>query len=339
MQEKNEFNSFSLINYVWQWRKLFLIVCGTTAVLAFFFSTSWFIKPQYKATTVIYAPRTNSVSKIINNDNGNEKLDIKAYAMEDETEQMMQILNSREIKDILIERYDLVNYYGLGKKSRGWQTKLYETLEGFIDIQRTKYGAISITVTDWNPEQAAKIANDIVAELDILKNKIEYERARIGYEALEIQLIESEQRLQRMTDTLSKFAQRGVYLFEAQAERVIQQYAIALAQGNTAGVQRLQNELVKLEKWGLEASALKKEQTYVIEYITWTRQRMFNARMDMETHMPTKFVLEKAIAPDKKSYPKKLIIALTSTIGAFFLLLMILLFMDKIKQEIVVEKE
>jgi capsular polysaccharide biosynthesis protein len=338
MQDKNEFNSFSLISYIWQWRKLFLMICGATAVLSFFFSTSWFIKPQYKATTIIYAPRTNSISKILNSEsNANERLDIKAYAVEEETEQMMQILNSREIKDLLIEKYDLANYYGISQKSKGWKTKLYEMLGGFIDIKRTKYGAIAITVTDWNPAQAAQIANDIADELDHFKNKIEFERAFIAYKALEVQIVEAENQMQCIEDTLIKLAQRGIYNYEAQAERTMQQYAIALAQGNIAGTQRLRSELVKLEKWGSISTSFRREQLYISDHIAQTKLKMLNAKMDMDTPMPVKFVLEKAVAPDKKSYPKKSIIALVSTVGVFFFMLMLLLFVDKIKKEITIE--
>ncbi len=67
---------------------------------------------------------------------------------EEETEQMMQILNSREIKDMLIDRYDLANYYGITPNMKGWQSKLYEAVEGAVDIKRTKYGAIAISVKD-----------------------------------------------------------------------------------------------------------------------------------------------------------------------------------------------
>lgn len=335
MNNKNEFNSFSLINYIWQRRKLFLILCGTAAVFSFFFSTSLFIRPQFKATTIIYAPRTNAVSKIINNqNNANDRLDIKAYAHEEETEQMMQILNSREIKDMLIERYDLANYYGIETTSRGWQAKLYETLDGFLQIKRTQYGAISITVTDWDPNQAAQMANDIASELDTIKNKIEHLRAAAAVRALENQVAFAEEQRKIIEDSLDVLAQNGVFYYDTQAERVIQQYAIALAQGNMAGVQRLQKEIEKLEKWGNIAASLRTERITISEEIAYTKLRLLDAKMDMSAIMPVKFVLEKAVAPDKKSYPKKLIIVIIATIGTFIITLMTLLFVDKVKKEI-----
>lgn len=334
MTSQSEFNSFSLINYLWKWRKLFLIICGTAGILSFVFSTKTFIRPQFKATTIIYAPRTNSVSKILLNSNANERLDVKAYAIEEETEQMMQILNSREIKDMLIDRYDLANYYEITPNMKGWQSKLYEAVDGAVDIKRTKYGAIAISVKDWNPDQAAQMANSIAAELDTIKNRIEYERAFAACIALENQLRDAEAQRQIVTDSLDVLSKNGVFVYDYQVERVMQQHAIALAQGNMAGVQRLQKEIEKLEKWGTVSISLRREQIFLSDQIALIRLKLLSAQMDVSGVMPVKFVIEKAIAPDKKVYPKKLYIAILSTLGAFIITLMTLLITDKIRQEI-----
>ena len=340
MNNQNEFNSFSLISYIWRWRKLFLIVCFIAGVLSIIFTTKKFIPPQFKATTIIYAPRTNSVSKSLSGDyNANERLDIKAYAVEEETEQMMQILNSREIKDVLIERYDLVNYYGIGTYRKAWKAKLYTTLEGFMEIKRTQYGAISISVTDWNPEQAAQMANDIANELDTIKNRIERERALAAYKAMEIHIQEAEKQRQQLNDSLDTFAKKGLSVLDYQVDRMMQQYAIAIAQGNTAGVQRLRKEIDIIEKWGHVANSLRGEQRYLSEQIAFAKTRLLDAKMDYYASVPVKFVVQKAVAPDKKTYPKKIMIGLMSVLGTFIITLMILLFVDKIKQEIKVDRE
>jgi uncharacterized protein involved in exopolysaccharide biosynthesis len=315
---------------------LFLIVCFVAGALSIVFTHKTIIRPKFTATTIIYAPRTNSVSKILTNEtNINERLDIKAYAIEEETEQMMQILESRELKDVLIERYDLVNYYGIQTNKKAWKAKLYETLENLINIKRTRFGAISISVKDWDPERAAIMANDIASELDTLKNRIERERALGACKALEMQIKEAEATCKKITDSLDILAQKGVFYYDYQVERVIQQYAAAIAQGNTAGVQRLQKELEKLEKWGNTANTLRREQLFISDQIGLLRSKLLDARVDASGIVPVKFVIQNAVAPDKKSYPKKIIIGLVSVVGTFILTLMILLFMDKIKKEIV----
>ena len=78
-QNNQNFNSFSLVQFVWKWRKTIILVCLVTAVLSLI--VSFLIKPKFKSTAVVYAPRTNSVAKILlNEENYNERLDMKAYA-------------------------------------------------------------------------------------------------------------------------------------------------------------------------------------------------------------------------------------------------------------------
>ena len=114
---QNTYNSFSLLRFmVGKW-KIFLIVFVVAAVLSFIAAS--LIRPKYRATAVVYAPRTNAVSKILLDENiNNERLDIKAYAIEEETEQMMEVLGSRDIKDSLIQKFDLLKHYHLNKDQK-----------------------------------------------------------------------------------------------------------------------------------------------------------------------------------------------------------------------------
>ena len=80
MENSQQYNSFSLVRFLWKWRIWLLIICGVTFVLSAV--CSCFIKPKFKSTATIYAPRTNSTAKILlNEQNYNERLDIKAYAI------------------------------------------------------------------------------------------------------------------------------------------------------------------------------------------------------------------------------------------------------------------
>ncbi len=333
MQEKsNEFNSFGLIRFIWKWRKLLIIISVIAAVVSF--GASMLIRPQFKSTSIIYAPRTNSLSKIlVNEQNYNERLDIKAYAVEEETEHMIQILNSREIKDILIQKYNLVEHYGLKTDMKYWQTRLYKAMENMISIKRTQYGAIAVTVSDWDSQLASQMANEIVNQLDTFKNNVERERATAAYHLLEKQLVEINTELQRIDDSLSVLAEKGVLILDRQAERITQQYAIAIAQGNVGAQQRLAKELEKFAKWGPTVQTLQNEQLNFTEYQALCKSRMMDAKMDMESNMPVKFVIEKAIPADKKDYPKKLIIMILSTLAAFVVTLFTLVIIENIQTD------
>ena len=326
-----QFNSFSLVQFMWQKRKTLILVCLLVAVVSLI--ASFLVKPKFKSTAIVYAPRTNSVAKILlNEESYNERLDMKAYAEDEETEQMMEILNSREIKDKLIEKFDLYNHYGLGEGVSYRQTKMYKYLKGNVIVKRTQYGAISVSVLDRDPQIAADMANEIVVQLDSVKHRIDHERTIAAFNLLKRQLEIVDAEVQRVDDSVQVLMQNGVFDFKSQSERVMQQYATAVAQGNTAGMKRLEDELKKMATWGPRSLTLYEEQAYFREYQSVVKIKMMNAIVDMDTKIPVKFLIEKAIPSDKKAYPKKSLIVLISTVSAFILAVLVLLTIDKIKE-------
>ena len=329
---RNEYNSFSLLRFVFSKWKIFLIVLIASAVLSFVCAS--LIRPHYRATAVIFGPRTNAISKVLLADEtNNERLDIKAYAIEEETEQMMEILGSRDIKDAIIKKYNMLEHYDLDTNKRYWQTKLYKNMTQSLLIKRTKYGAISISFEDCDPVLACNVTNDVLDLLDSVKRRMENERAAAAYAVLEKQLADVNAEIDRIDDTIKMIMEHGVFEFEGQSERVMQQYAIAVAQGNAGAVQRLSAELEKLATWGPRAHALQEVQFNFRKYQSLVKQKMMDAKVDMENEIPTKFVVERAIVPDKKAYPKKSVVMTLSVVASLIVTLFILLMVENLKGE------
>ena len=338
-EKKRDFNSFSLLYFIWSWRKALLIICCVTAILSFFFSTKLFIQPMFKATAIVYAPRTNSTAKIlVNEQNYNERLDVKAYGVAEETEQMMQILASRDIQDSIIKKFNLVEHYDIDTTSKYWHTNLYKTVTSSITVKRTQFGAISISVMDSDPAVAAAIANEVTVQLDNVKNRVEHERAEVALQLLEKQLKRYDNEIQRINDSIRVVMDNGVFEYESQSDRMMQQRAIAVAQGNTAAIQRLDKELANFAKWAAKAEDYRQHLVLFREYHARCRSKIMDARMDLDNAMPTKFVVQYAIAPDKKEYPKKMMIMIVSTFGAFIFSILVLLILDNIKRFKVIPK-
>ena len=198
-------------------------------------------------------------------------------------------------------------------------------------IKRTKYGAISITFEDFDPKLAAAVPNEVVVLSDKIKRRIENERATAAYEAMKKQYEDVTAEIGHVDDSIKVIMQHGVFDFKTQSERVMQQYAIAVATGNTAGQQRLQAELEKLSTWGPASDALRDLQFSFREYQSLVKQKMMDAKVDMENNIPTKFVIERAIVPDKKFYPKKSIVMTLSVVSALIITLIVLLVIENLQ--------
>jgi capsular polysaccharide biosynthesis protein len=333
MEQKNEFNSFSVIHFTWKWRKPLLIIALLSGVLAFIISV--FIKPIYQSTAIVFAPQYNSLLV----DNVEIKSDVTRYGAEHETEQLLQILNSRELKDTLVCHFNLINHYRIDTLERYWKTKLYKELDNNINVKRTQWGGIVVSVRDQSPQFAAILANAMVDELDNFKNKIEHERAKATCDLLQSQINKVHAKMIIVNDSVQKLANEGLFIYDNQVDRVTQQYALAVGQGNMAGAQRLQKELDKIAKWGPTCVILREELIYLVRRETTLKSLFLNAEMNLNGLMPSKFVVEKAIPVEKKIYPKKLLIAFFSAIGAFLVTFFVLLSIEKIKAEVHIYKK
>jgi LPS O-antigen subunit length determinant protein (WzzB/FepE family) len=332
MENKDKYNAFSLLQFMWKWRKWLLIICIAT----FFVSAacSFLVRPRYKSTALLYAPRTSSVSKILlNEQNYNERLEIKALATVDETEQMLPFLNSIAIKDSLIEKYNLPEYYNIKLDKKGGKTKLYKTITNNMTVKRTEYGAITVSLCDWDPQRAYDMTMDVIRWLDTIKNSVEYERALAAYTILQNQLDSIERAIADVNDSIQEIMKHGVFDVKLQSERLTQQYAIAAAQGNTAAMQRIQKEQDTIAKYGAQLTSYQDLEYNFSKYHALCKQKMMDAKMDMTTIMPVKFVIDNPKIADKKFYPKRSLIVVISTLCAFILTMIVLLMIERVENQ------
>ena len=89
------FKSKNIIDILIRWKiHLAAIVVGAVLV-AVFFSSTIFITPLFKSFAYVYPSN------------------ISPYSDESETEQMIQILQSKDIRDSIVQKFDLPKHYGI----------------------------------------------------------------------------------------------------------------------------------------------------------------------------------------------------------------------------------
>ena len=94
------------------------------------------------------------------------------FGDKDVAEQMLQLLNSEQIKTAIIAKYNLWNHYDIEEGEPGANTIMGETYDENISARLTKYTSVSIQVLDHSPDTAAMIANDVVAYLDTVSARL-----------------------------------------------------------------------------------------------------------------------------------------------------------------------
>src|SRR5436305_1996075 len=125
-RESSYLESTSLLFLLVRWRKPLIIVFLSTLVAAFIFSGPSFIQPKYRSSVIFFPSSTNSISKAILEESNSEKQDILAFGEEEQAEQMLQILNSDDIRQSIINKYHLLQHYDIDVDESFPMTRLYD---------------------------------------------------------------------------------------------------------------------------------------------------------------------------------------------------------------------
>lgn len=330
LQESNEFNYSSLWLFLYKWRFHLIIIGVTAIILSAVFSSPFFITPLYKSEVILFPVSSNSVSKALLTDQPSAKSDILEFGEDEQTEQMLQILNSGVIKDKIIEKFNLMDHYKINPNSKYKKTSLYEEFEDNISFRRTEYLAVKITVLDRDPKMAADIANTISDLLDSTKNHMQKERAVKGFKIVEKEYLKLQLEIDQMEDSLRKIRQFGVYDYESQSEMMNQQLAIEIAKGNQRGIAALNEKLNILAQYGGAYVSLRDMLEHEKKQLSYLKARYDEAKIDAEENLPQKFVVESAFVAEKKSYPIRSVIVLVSTLATLLISVIVIIFIEKI---------
>jgi capsule polysaccharide export protein KpsE/RkpR len=352
----------SLLILIVKWRKPLAIAVVLAALASTIFSSSYFITPKFKSSVIFFPSATNSLSKAIMEQPSSDKQDILAFGEEERSEQMLQILNSDEIRETIIRKYDLINHYKINADDEFPQTRLYDEFKNNINFSRTEFMSVKIEVLDADPQIAANIANDIASLLDSMKNKIQHQRAAEALAIIEGAYNEKLASLKAKEDSLQKLRVLGVIDYQSQAEilsaaysqasgtfvnetaslTVLEKYknemdssvinTKARIKGAEAKIKNIQNDLNKLTQYGGASVGLNSEIIFDRQELSKLKEQYEKVKLDANQSLTHKFIVNKATKSEKKVYPVRWLIVLLSVVGTFFISLMLIVGFQRFKQ-------
>ncbi len=189
--------------------------------------------------------------------------------------------------------------------------------------------AVKVTVLDRDPQMAADIANQIADYVDSVKFDMQKERAMQGFKIVEAEYMAKQKELDTMEDSLTRIRNLGVQDYESQAQMLNRQLAKEIAAGNTRAIQNLEDRLKVLAMYGGAYVSLSEKLLNEMKQLSFIKARYDEAKMDATYVIPQKFVVEKAIKAERKSYPIIWIIVLLSTIGSLLTAMLVIALVEK----------
>lgn len=329
--QHNSYNSKYLCKLLIEYRKPVFIILAIAALFAIVFSTPFFITPLYKSTAIIYPTSSNSISKVLISTTYQSEKDIMNFGEDEQTEQMLQVLNSNRVRDKVIERFDLMNHYDIKADSKYPYTKLNKLYDSRIKFRRTEYNAVKITVLDADAALAAQMANDITEIFDSTMNQMQKEVATQAFRLVEDEYNTLCAEMAQLEDSLNTLRKLGVFDYESQVEMLSQQLAIELGKGNTQGVSNIQKQLDIIAEYGGASYAINERLDNDRLQLSLVKSKYEEAKVDATEYIPHKFVVTSAFQAERKTYPVRWIIVTVTLLSTFLLLILCIVVFDRYK--------
>ena len=185
IQQKNELQM--LVLFMKKYRRPLFLVTLLCALLAGIIS--FLIPKEYESSAVVFPPANLSLD--MSSENPNFGYDIEA-------DRLLQILQSKEIRDSVISKFDLAKYYDINPKDQDWMSKIDRKYRKDVDFKRSTFMSIIITCQTRDPELSANMVNYILKIADRVRENIYKQNVKLAH----YKLMDEFHSEKRITDSL-----------------------------------------------------------------------------------------------------------------------------------------
>jgi len=310
----NFFDNQNLLEIIWKWKKHLIIVGIIAVVFSAVFSSSTFIKPKFKSTARIY-PSFN----------------IYTYSDESESEQLLEIANSQDIKLQVIETFNLSEVYQINKQDPLYLTYMLAEFNDNVSFKKTEYETVEISVLDTDPQRACIMCDSIISFVNKKINVLHFSKfeevvtsSGIGLKKVNHEIDSIEEKL----DFLRK--NYKILDYKTQSEQITKGMVKVLAEGkkNTAGAKELEQWMKNLEEKGGEYNLLEKAQENCISQRDSIKTAYDRSISNAKNKLVYGHRIQNPIPAEKKSYPVRWLIILVSTFASLFAAMILILLLE-----------
>lgn len=316
-------NTNDLVLFLWKKRKPIALITIIGAVASVV--VSLFLPVLFQSQAIVFPAATSTVSY---SEQRNAKANSMDFGEEEHAEQLLQILLSSRIKDRIIRQFNLAEVYEIKPEATNFNYKLGKAYNKHITFERTRYGSIKIAVLDREPARAADIANKIVDLIDTVKNELVKDRTIPAYEVNRRKMEKLNRDQENLINQMDSLSKLGVVGPEARANLFS-----ALNESKNPADRAFFREKIEVNlKYGSRYDALADLREYRIDKLTTQEVAYEQSESDAFEDFTHKFVVESAVAADKKEKPKRAIIVIVSTLITFIFAIILLLIIERINE-------
>ncbi len=312
---ENYFNNKNLFELFWKWKWYLIITIVLSGILGVILSSSLFITPKYKSTAVFYPSN------------------IASYSEESETEQMLQWLQSRDIKDSIIQRFNLSKHYEIDPSYKYYYSTILWMYDENVKISKTQYESIEITVFDKSPEIAKKMVDAIIDLVNAKIKRIHQSKYKEVVNVCKVILDMNKKELDSVNTILKNIAENyGIYNLESQSRELMKGY-LKTTLGNAGVIQKANVAALKkaMEEKSAEYLIYSTYVEELLERYNESKTLYEDAYKNYSKDFTYTNIITKPYVADKKAYPVRWLIMAYVLFSAFILFIVVVAIIENKK--------
>jgi hypothetical protein len=298
-------NNKTLLELALKWKYHLGIIALIAGIIAVVLSSPLFLKPKYKSTSIIYP------------------VNLGVYSEESKTEQMLEILNSGDIRDQMIESFKLDQHYKISKEYQFYKTALYGKFSEEVSFRKTENEAVKITVLDTDPFIACAMVDSLRKFFDKKVQALHRVKWAEEFDIRTKELVRLKNEMDSITNRLSELGREfGVMEITGQSEGATVAYFQAIASGKDN--QMLKEYFTNIAAKSPEARSLMLRVEGCTMQVVKVQELRDEAYRELTKDIIYSVVVTPPYPADKKDWPKRSVIVLISMIFTLMMAMVVI---------------
>jgi capsular polysaccharide biosynthesis protein len=317
---ENYFNNLGLMRVFLKWKWHLLIIAAAAALLAIIFSSPFIMTPKFKSYALVYPSN------------------IAPYSDESESEQMLQWLQSKDIKDSIIKEFNLSKHYKIDTSYRYYYSTMMYLYNENVKINKTQWESIEIEVTDTDPTIAYNMVNAIIGYCNKKIRRIHRDKYQEVVNSLSWTLNEKKHQLDSIENELSLLRKEyGLFDYESQAREITRGYLKTFdGSGSSAPTKDVNMMKDNFTQKAGELAILTQRRMDIMRIYAEFELKYDMALYDAEKKFTFLNIITNPTIADKKSYPVRWLIVVYAVVASLFFSVVVISIKEnrKIKQAV-----
>lgn len=308
------FTNTNILKLLFKWKFHLGAIVLLGVILATIFSSPWFITPKYKSYALVYPSN------------------IQPYSDESESEQMLQFMQSNDIRDKMIRMYDLPSRYDIDTNYKYYKSTIDYLYSKNVMVSKTPFESIKIEVMDADPQVACDMVNSII---DLYNQKILKIQRQKYKQVLDIEtanLNRKQQEIDSVEAILHNIhIEYGIIDYPNQSREVARGF-LRTVDGDNAAQNINTREVLKLkeniEQHGAVYTYYNDRYFDLIEEYSRVKMGYDHAVANYKKDITFADILSTPYPADKKAYPVRWVIVVLTALGVWFASFLTILFIE-----------